>query len=232
MTFTLIGHRGAMGLEPENTLRSFRRAAAEGVDVIELDLWLSKDGHLVVLHDKNVDRTTNGSGPVSEMTLGEIRRLDAGMGETVPTFEDVLSTVALPIQAEIKTADAAEAVLRTIRDRDLADRIVVTSFHAEIVASAGAALPGLRTGLIFSGVPDGCVEAATSVSATSLCVGISGLDAETVQEAHDAGLEVFVWPVNDVDRLEHALACGADGATTDYPNRLRAALDERAHRTA
>lgn len=227
MTFTLIGHRGAMGLEPENTLRSFRRAEAEGADLIELDLWLSKDGHLVILHDENVDRTTNGSGPVSGMTLAEIRRLDAGMGETVPTFDEVLSAVDLPIQAEIKTVDAADAVLRTIRDRDLTDRVTVTSFKAEIVERAGETFPGLRTGLIFSGVPDGCIAAAKSVRADQLCVGISGLDARTVEEAHRAGLEVLAWPVNDVERLERALECGADGVTTDFPDRLRAALDDQ-----
>ncbi len=85
-----IGHRGAAGLEPEDTLRSFRRAMEEGADVLEMDLRLTRDGHLVVLHDYTVDRTTNGTGPVHGLTLAEVQRLDGGLGEKVPTFREVL----------------------------------------------------------------------------------------------------------------------------------------------
>src|SRR4028119_377881 len=95
-----IGHRGAAGLEPENTLRSFRRAGAEGADAIELDLRLTRDGYLAVLHDATVDRTTDGSGPVTSMTLREIRHLDAGLGECIPAFEEALEDTALPIRAQ------------------------------------------------------------------------------------------------------------------------------------
>jgi glycerophosphoryl diester phosphodiesterase len=86
-----------MGIEPENTLRSFVAAQQAGLDVIELDLHLSKDGALVVMHDADVDRTTDGSGPISEMTLDELRALDAGHGERVPLFEEVLDAVKTPL---------------------------------------------------------------------------------------------------------------------------------------
>jgi glycerophosphoryl diester phosphodiesterase len=99
-----IGHRGAAGLEPENTLRSFSRATVEGADAVELDLRLTRDDHLVVLHDAMVDRTTDGSGPAAGMTLEELKRLDAGLGERVPTFEETLEVTDLPIYAELKVS--------------------------------------------------------------------------------------------------------------------------------
>ncbi|MGV9239710.1 glycerophosphodiester phosphodiesterase, partial [Streptomyces nigra] len=110
MNFLTIGHRGVMGLEPENTLRSFVAAQQAGLDVIELDLHLSKDGALVVMHDTDVDRTTDGTGAIADKTLAELRALDAGRGERVPVFEEVLDAVRTPLQAEIKDVAAARAL--------------------------------------------------------------------------------------------------------------------------
>ncbi|MGW3405784.1 glycerophosphodiester phosphodiesterase, partial [Streptomyces zhihengii] len=112
MTFLTIGHRGVMGVEPENTLRSFVRAEQCGMDAIELDLHLTKDGALAVMHDADVDRTTDGSGAVADKTLAELRQLDAGGGERVPVFDEVLDAVSAPLQAEIKDVAAAHALAR------------------------------------------------------------------------------------------------------------------------
>ena len=150
MTFLTIGHRGVMGVEPENTLRSFVRAEREGLDVIELDLHLSKDGALVVMHDAEVDRTTDGAGPIGDLTLAELRELDAGQGERVPVFEEVLDAVAAPIQAEIKDVAAARALAEVLRARDLIGRVEVISFHDEALAEIRALLPEVRTALVAS----------------------------------------------------------------------------------
>ncbi len=141
LTFLTIGHRGVMGVEPENTLRSFVRADREGLDVIELDLHLSKDGALVVMHDAEVDRTTDGSGRVSDLTLAELRELDAGQGERVPVFEEVVDAVKAPIQAEIKDAAAARALADVLTERGLTDRVEVISFHDEAVAEMATCFP-------------------------------------------------------------------------------------------
>jgi glycerophosphoryl diester phosphodiesterase len=129
LSFLTLGHRGVMGVEPENTLRSFVRAEASGMDAIELDLHLSKDGALVVMHDVDVDRTTDGSGPIAARTLAELRELDAGQGERIPVFEEVLDAVSSPLQAEIKDVAAARALADVIRERDLVGRVEVSSFH-------------------------------------------------------------------------------------------------------
>lgn len=219
--FTLVGHRGAMGLEPENTLRSFRRAESDGADEIELDLWLSKDGHLVVMHDRDVERTTDGQGEVAALTLAEIKTLDAGLGETVPTFDEVLEVVNLPIQAEIKSTDAARAALDTIRERGIVDMVTVTSFMADVVRAAKEYLPAVETGLIFSGIPEDSIQQATGIGASLLCVGVDKLNPEFVAAAHGEGLRVMGWPANGPEQLLRALRAGADGVTSDFPALLR-----------
>ncbi|WP_267488054.1 glycerophosphodiester phosphodiesterase family protein, partial [Streptomyces sp. DH12] len=121
-------------VEPENTLRSFVAAQEAGLDVIELDLHLSKDGALVVMHDARVDRTTDGTGAIADKTLDELRALDAGRGERVPLFVEVLDAVRTPLQAEIKDVRAARALAEVMNDRGLADRVEVASFHDEAIA--------------------------------------------------------------------------------------------------
>lgn len=221
MSFTLVGHRGAMGLEPENTLRSFRRAESDGADEIELDLWLSKDGQLVVMHDRDVARTTNGQGEVAAMTLAEIKTLDAGLGESVPTFDEVLDVVNVPMQAEIKSTDAARAVVDTIRERGIVEKVTVTSFMADVVRAAKEYLPAVDTGLIFSGIPEDSIRQATDVGASVLCVGVNELSAEFVAAAHEQGLQVIGWPANTTEQLLLALRAGADGVTSDFPGLLQ-----------
>lgn len=131
-----------MGVEPENTLRSFVHAERAGMDAIELDLHLSKDGALAVMHDADVDRTTDGTGLIAEKTLAELRELDAGQGERVPVFEEVLDAVRSPVQAEIKDVAAARALADVMRRRDLVDRVEVLSFHDEAVAEIAQLVPG------------------------------------------------------------------------------------------
>lgn len=220
MTFLLVGHRGAMGLEPENTLRSFLRAESEGVDQLEMDLHLSRDGELVIMHDLTVDRTTNGSGPIAELTLAELKALEAGLGEQIPTFDEVLDAVTLPMQAEVKAADAARATVDTIRDRGLLDRIVVTSFSAEVMRATKEYLPDVRTGLIMSKAPADSIDRAKQIGADVLCVGLAPLTEKLVDRAHEAELEVIGWPANYPEQLVQAFRVGADGVTTDFPNLL------------
>lgn len=152
-----------MGVEPENTLRSFVHAERAGMDAIELDLHLSKDGALAVMHDADVDRTTDGKGPINEKTLSELRELDAGQGERVPVFEEVLDAVRSPVQAEIKDAAAARALAEVMLRRDLVDRVEVSSFHDEAVAEIARLVPGVRTVLIASRWQGDVVDRAKAV---------------------------------------------------------------------
>jgi glycerophosphoryl diester phosphodiesterase len=206
-----------MGVEPENTLRSFVAAQRAGLDVIELDLHLSKDGALVVMHDTDVDRTTDGTGAIAEKTLAELRALDAGRGERVPVFEEVLEAVRSPLQAEIKDVQAARALAEVMLSRDLVSRVEVSSFHDEAVAEIARLVPGVRTALIGSRYGTDIVERAVESGASTLCLNIRRLTLEIVEMARKADLKVIGWVVNTQDHLRLVRALQLDGATTDYP---------------
>lgn len=212
-----------MGVEPENTLRSFVAAQQAGLDLIELDLHLSKDGALVVMHDAEVDRTTDGTGPIAEKTLEELRTLDAGRGERVPVFEEVLDAVRAPLQAEIKDVAAARALAELMQRRDLVSRVEVSSFHDEAVAEIGRLVPGVRTALIASRYGPDVVQRAREAGAATLCLNIRRLTLEVVEHARKADLRVIGWVVNTQDDLRLVRALQLDGATTDYPEIKRTA---------
>ncbi|MGV9558379.1 glycerophosphodiester phosphodiesterase [Streptomyces sp. NPDC003522] len=229
MNVPTIGHRGIMGVEPENTLRSFVAAERAGLDAVELDLHLSKDGALVVMHDADVDRTTDGSGPVADHTLAQLRALDAGLGERVPVFEEVLAAVSVPLQAEIKDVQAARALAEVMLERDLVGRVEVSSFHDEAVAEIARLVPGVRTALIDSLHPvrpgpdgriphgPGVAERAVAAGAATVCLKLRRLTLELVEEVRGHGLRVIGWVVNTPDQLRLARAFGLDGVTTDRP---------------
>jgi glycerophosphoryl diester phosphodiesterase len=206
-----------MGTEPENTLRSFVAAQQAGLDLIELDLHLSKDGALVVMHDTDVDRTTDGTGPIAEKTLTELRALDAGRGERVPVFEEVLDAVRSPLQAEIKDIAAARALADVMLRRNLVSRVEVTSFHDEAIAEIGRLVPGVRTALIGSRFGPDIVERAVEAGAGTVCLNIRRITLEVVEAARKADLKIIGWVVNTQDHLRLVRALELDGATTDYP---------------
>ncbi|MDX3799530.1 glycerophosphodiester phosphodiesterase [Streptomyces sp. AK04-3B] len=218
MNFLTIGHRGVMGVEPENTLRSFVAAEQAGLDAIELDLHLSKDGALVVMHDPEVDRTTDGTGPIADQTLAELRTLDAGRGERVPRFEEVLEVVQAPLQAEIKDVQAARALAEVILERDLVRRVEVSSFHDEAVAEVARLVPGVRTALIGSRYGLDIVDRAVAIGATTVCLNLRRLTLEIVEEARKRDLRIIGWVVNTQEQLRLVRALELDGATTDYPD--------------
>lgn len=209
-----------MGVEPENTLRSFVRAERSGMDVIALDLQLSKDGVLVVLHDAEVDRTTDGSGAVADLTLAALRELDAGQGERVPVFEEVLDAVRTPLQVSVQDGPAATALAELILRRDLGARVEVASFHDEVLAQTSRLLPGVRSTLYadLRIVHGRSVEdRALAVGANTVALGIRDLTLDTVEAVHAAGLKVTGWTVNTLQQLRVARALELDGAATDFP---------------
>ncbi|MEU7359010.1 MULTISPECIES: glycerophosphodiester phosphodiesterase [Streptomyces] len=225
MSFFTIGHRGVMAAEPENTLRSFLRAEREGLDGIELDLHLSRDGELVVMHDETLDRTTDGSGPIAGQELGKLKELDAGLGERIPTFGEVLDAVGptLPIQAEIKDVAAARSLAKVLADRDLLDRVSVLSFHDAALSEVRSLLPQARTVLVAgaSAHRDTFVGRAQQVGSTLVSVELRQLNRAIVDRCGAAGIDVMAWTVNGERDLELARALGLVGCVTDQPGMKR-----------
>jgi glycerophosphoryl diester phosphodiesterase len=215
--FLTIGHRGVMGVEPENTLSSFVHAEQAGMDVIELDLHLSKDGALVVMHDADVDRTTDGHGPIAGLTLAELRTLDAGGGQRVPLFEEVLDAVSAPLQAEIKDVAAARALAEVMHRRGLVERVEVLSFHDEALTHIASLVPGVRTALVAEFYGPEVVDRALAAGAGAVVLDLQRLTLETVRRARAGKLRVIGWVVNTLDELRLARALELDGVTTDSP---------------
>ncbi|WSA96916.1 glycerophosphodiester phosphodiesterase family protein [Streptomyces sp. NBC_01795] len=222
MPMLTVGHRGVMGVEPENTLRSFVRAEREGLDVLELDLHLSKDGELVVMHDADVARTTDGSGPIGDFTLAELRELDAGEGERVPVFDEVVDAVSSPLQAEIKDRAAAQVLARTIEKRGLHERVTVISFHAEALRETREHLPDIPLVLVAGRSSPTAPERAEELGAGMISLELEHVDEDVVQRAHARGIKVISWTVNTDEDLARARGLGLDGVVTDMPEISRA----------
>ena len=221
--FTVIGHRGACALEPENTLRSVRRAIADGADMVEIDVRLA-DNEIVVIHDDTVDRTTDGTGSVYQMSHPELRGLDAGKGEKIPTLAEVLELTlpSLPLNIELKDTAVTPAVcewLRQVPDLDLG-RIVISSFHAEATRQARDELPEIPIGILARKHPRAVgpmFELAHELDAVSVHPHVESLDAKMIDRAHDSSFRVLPYTTRTPDELQHVLDCGADGCFADDP---------------
>ena len=189
----IMGHRGAPADEPENTLRSFSRALAVGVAAVELDVQLTRDGRLAVIHDETLDRTTNGKGRVKDFTLAELQRLDAGRGEPVPSLEEVFALVQgrAHLVVELKQPDAAGAVLGFFREQRAFEFANVISFWHPAVKALKEAEPRLTTGALMVGCPADPVGVARAAGAATLVLNYPYVNRELVAAAHHQGILVY-----------------------------------------
>ncbi|MGH7889016.1 MAG: glycerophosphodiester phosphodiesterase [Thermodesulfobacteriota bacterium] len=217
--FFKIAHRGASAYEPENTLRSFRRAIDMGAEMMELDVRLSSDGHLVIIHDKRVDRTTNGKGLVRDMTLGDLKKLDAGKGEKIPTFEEVvdLAKGKIKLVVELKDQGTEEKVIKLVKENGLIDDVFLVSFHCDSVKRVKGLEPRIRTGLImlfsFNTAAKGreCHVDAVAPSHYFITRGM-------VESVHRSGMYLFTWTVDDPKKAKKLKEMGVDGIVTNKPD--------------
>jgi glycerophosphoryl diester phosphodiesterase len=215
----IMGHRGAPADEPENTLRSFRRALAVGVAAVELDVQLTRDGRLAVIHDETLDRTTNGKGRVHDFTLAELKRLDAGRGEPIPSLEEVLDLVQgkAHLVVELKQPEAAPALLRFFQDRHAFASATVISFWHPAVKALKEAEPRLNTGVLMVGCPADPLGLAHAANADALVLHYAYVTPELVAAAQNHGLLVYVWNIDDANTLTPYLAMNLDGIGSNRP---------------
>ena len=237
----VVGHRGVPSLFPENTLDSFRRALELGVDAIELDVRLTRDRRLVIVHDETVDRCSNGSGPVREFTFDEIRALDFGAwkgerfaGTRIPTFEEALDTIfaaapsAFDLLIELKEDDdeCTAAICRELEKRNLVERCVLLSFYASQLVAANRLLPdirlqGFRMEDLKTSVPD------AYRLFMRLCIWRNALSKEAIDRFHTMGIEVDTVPVDNAAQLDEILPYDLDSITTNAADVVIPLLRER-----
>ncbi len=217
-----IGHRGARAYEPENTLRSFAKAVELGVDALEFDVRKTKDNEIVVIHDAEVDRTTNGKGLVSEFTLGEIERFVTEKGERVPTLREALDFLdkKVKIIIELKETGLEEEVVRQIHERALERNVVIVSFIENALRRVRDIDKEVETGLIYVRHKNP-VKAASDLKANYLLPLYRFTHAADVQKAHENGLKVIVWTINSPDEVSEYAEKGVDGIASDRPDILR-----------
>jgi glycerophosphoryl diester phosphodiesterase len=240
----LIGHRGAKDHAPENTLASIREAARQGATWVEVDVKLTADGHPVLMHDADLGRTTDGSGPMAAAPLSAVRALDAGSwfsqdfaGERVPTLEETLDLVlglGLSIDLEIKpcpgrereTAEAALAVAGRVWPSSRPAPLV-TSFAADALEAALRARPDWPRGMLFGERPADWAERAERLHAAVLIGDQRRLTAGEVREMRSTGRPVLSYTVNDADRAAELFDWGVDAVFTDRPGPIAQELSER-----
>lgn len=217
----IMGHRGAAALEPENTLLSIARAMEIGVDAVEIDVHLSKDNEIVVIHDATLDRTTNGTGPVSTHTLEELKKLDAGKGETIPTLQEVIDFVGnkVRIVVELKQEGTERSVVELVKTNNLVDNVYVISFWHRLVKTVKEMDNRIKTGVLLVGCPvDACI--ATQASADALVMRYSFADRKFVEIAHKEGLKVFIWNIDERNLLKPYADMRVDGIGSNDPRVL------------
>ncbi|HEV2439857.1 MAG TPA: glycerophosphodiester phosphodiesterase family protein [bacterium] len=224
-----VAHRGASMEAPENTLAAFRRALDAEIPAVECDVQRARDGRIVVIHDQTVDRTTDGRGRVADLTFAELRRLDAGRwfgpafaGERVPALDDVLDLVrgrAL-LLLEIKNGpvfyEGIEAqVADALRGHGMTGATLVMSFDHAAVRTMREAAPQVATAVVYTARLVDAIGAAQAAHADALCPLWGLLTAEVVAEAHEAGLAVFPWTIDEEAAMRRCLAWGVDGVTSN-----------------
>ncbi len=251
----VIAHRGGKGLAPENTLAAFTHSAALGVDVLEMDLRQSSDGALIILHDRRVDRTTNGQGAADSLTLAQLKQLDAGyhfspdgqtfpyrgQGVAIPTLDEVFTAFPnMHFLIEIKNDSAAlvNDFCRTIQRFGLNDRVIVASFHSRPLENLRQTCPEVATsasssaGMSFVFLHwlrlDAAYHPVSQAFQFPARLGkIDLIDQRFIARAHTHNIQVHIWTINDPDAMQHYLDLGVDGLITDYPDRLLRILNRQ-----
>jgi glycerophosphoryl diester phosphodiesterase len=233
----IIGHRGSPRMAPENTLASFRRAAADGATWVEFDAALTADNRVVVFHDDELDRTSDGSGPLAETLFDAVAALDAGSwfgpafkGELIPTLEealDLFASLGLGFNMELKTdrgreVELAAAALPIALESWPADgpTPLISSFSRQAVAAAQDIAPQWPRGLIFDRLPEDWAEIGKTLGLTTLNANHKNLTREQVMDVRGAGYAVMAYTVNDTARAETLFGWGVDAIFTDVPGEM------------
>jgi len=240
----IIAHRGGAKLAPENTLASFKNAIEIGVDMIEIDVHFSKDSEIIVIHDKSLDRTTNGTGEIKALTLDEIKKYDAGSwfsedykNEKVPTLTEVIQTIngQCKLLIEIKDGDEKypgleKKIVETVKEHNVEPWVVVQSFNKNSILRIKEMYPDLITYyLLGRNFNDFYAELSeqirTGQPAENKFDGIaphySALDTKKVDLLHKAGLDIFTFTVNKPADMQNVIELGVDGIITDSPDILK-----------
>ncbi len=227
----IFAHRGANADAPENTMAAFQLALDLGADGIELDVMLSKDHELVVIHDDTVDRTTNGSGSVQDLTLAELKALDAGNGERIPTLDEVLTRFGGKFQINIELKNYSTLfdslpvdVAQLVSKHHMEDSVLISSFNPFNFPRFHRLLPNVPIGMLtFPGKAR--FFAYRFFRYNALNPYFKDVDEDLVQRYHAKGMNVNVWTVDEAADIRHMIKLGVDIIITNNPKRAMTVLE-------
>ncbi len=236
--FLIIAHRGASSYAPENTMAAFDLALQMEASHLELDVHLTRDDHLVVIHDATVDRTTNGTGPVADQTLTVLQTLDAGAwfgeafaGARIPTLADVLTRYQgrahLHIELKGHTAHLPQRTVDLVRAHGMAQHVTFTSFQHPHLRTMRAYAPELPTGWLVGEISEAVIAQAHALGCTQLCPRAPLVTPEIVQRLHAERFRVRAWGVANEAMMRQVVEAGADGMTVNFPDKLLAYMAGR-----
>jgi len=212
----IIAHRGASYFEPENTLKAYKRAIEMGADFVELDVRMSKDNELIIMHDPDISRTTNGKGLVNDFTLDELKEFDAGKGERIPTLKGVIDFVKnkVGLVIEIKEPGTEKAILEKIEENDIENIILTSFFHKSI---KNVFKPNLKTnlGIIFTCEPVNVHKLAADANASVIFPSYRYITKDLVKKAKNHGLNIYPWAIDDEEIFKKFASMGVDGVVTN-----------------
>ncbi len=236
----VIAHRGFSAAAPENTLAAVDAAIDVGADMVEIDVTLSADSHVVVIHDEALDRTTDGSGEVARLTLSELKELDAGSwfdprfaGERIPSLDEVLVRVRdrillnIEIKGEAVGRGIAGKVVAAIREHGMTDRVIVSSFSPEALREMRALAPEIRTAVLYNTEHHegrDAVEIVADLGASAFNIKRQRLTRRMHRRCREHGIPVGIYTVNEPRRMRRMVARSVDAIFTDHPDRLLAVL--------
>jgi glycerophosphoryl diester phosphodiesterase len=231
-----IAHRGASGTFPENTIAAFRAAIEAGAQMCELDVQRTRDGAIVVIHDDTVDRTTDGQGAVAELTLAELKTLDAAVrfrggvfkGERIPTLDEVFAAIGnrCTLDIELKAAGIEPDVAALMRKCNAIETSMVSSFNWESLKAMREADAAVRIGVLAEKDASSMLDEAARLGACAVNPRYDMVTPELCQAAHDRGVQVMVWTVDVPELMRLLIGYGVDGIVTNYPDRMRTVLGE------
>ena len=229
----VIGHRGARGYEPENTIESLRAAISLGASWVEVDVR-AVHGELLVFHDERLERTTNGVGRLEDLSIEELRRLDAGKGARIPLLAEVLDEIEgrAGLNIEMKGRYVPALLVPLLKERTASGRwkredLLISSFDHRELYDLERLASNLPRGALMYGMPLSLAACATAVKADTVVADYRFVDSDFIDDARERGLKIFVYTVNDVEEIGGMISYGVDGIISDYPDRVLKAWEAR-----
>ena len=226
--FLVIGHRGACGHEPENTIASFEKAIALGVDVVECDVRRCASGEVIVFHDNKLDRITNGTGYIEKKTLHELKQLVIAQDQQIATLREILDSVNRRVVVNIELKDlhtvvlVAKIIKEYVQERGWSyDDFIVTSFNHHYIRDFKQWCPLVRVGVILAGIPINFGACGDHVGADIMVLFVDSINQEFVDDIHARGMQVFVFTVNDFDEARRIKNLGVEGIISNYPDQVK-----------